>query len=143
MKLVMIFWFAFTMNMLEQQVISLRQTFQRYPSTYPAGPHGHPDGNFNGQRCSCTCANNNPVLHPDTVYPDSIYPNIHQNIGSSSQHSSSFSSSSKYTKHYMKISKLLKNLQRDVANVNGQSIGPNFGFRSGGSRNSGNRILGR
>ena len=141
MKLVIIFWLAFTMNMLDQ-VISLRPTFQNYPSIYPANPHGHPDGNFNGQQCTCTCSKDNPILHPDTVYPDPVYPNIHQNIGSSSSHHSSSSShsssfSSKYTKHYMKINKILKTLQRDVANVNRQSIGPNVGFRSGGNRQSG------
>ena len=32
------------MNIISDQAISLRQSNQNYPSIYPGGHHGHPDG---------------------------------------------------------------------------------------------------
>ena len=124
MKLAIIFWLTFTMNILKQVISS------RY---YSGSPHGYPDGNSDGQQCTCTCSNDNPISHSNMEYP-----NIHQNSGSSYHHSSHNSHSSyKYTKHVKKIHKILKNIQKTVANVNRQSIGHNVGFRSGSIRQSG------
>ena len=135
MKLVMIFLLTFTMNILNQVISS---------PYYSGSPHRHPDDNIDGQQCTCTCSNHNPILHSDTVSPDLVYPNIHQNSGSPYHHSSHSShsrhsshSSSKYIKHIKKINKILNNLQKNVANVNRQSIGSNVGFRSGGFHRSG------
>ena len=134
MKLAMIFWLTFTMNILDQVISS---------PYYSGSLHGHPDGNSDGQQCTCTCSNDNTILHADNVFPYPVYPNIHQNSGSShhsshNSHSSHSSHSSyKYTKHIKKIHKILKNIQKNVANVNSQSIGHNVGFRSGSIHQSG------
>ena len=52
MKFIRIFMFASTLNIISDQVISLRQSNRNYPSIYPDGNHGHPVGHLNDSRSS-------------------------------------------------------------------------------------------